>query len=201
VVIHSTKEVRELIEGVRALWGPEETQLTKGTAPRSNRILEFASGPDYENWSYSVGDMTVRSVHLPSSNNHGVSFSLAGKRFGFTADATELNDSLIDFVRDSEVCVFDFGHLSNVAQDDGTYVLSLDTVAELLAKAKPKRAWAAHMYLRHLQNRALSAEERTLESERLIAATAEIARRNGFTGNLELAKDCTVLLSSPQKIS
>jgi ribonuclease BN (tRNA processing enzyme) len=196
VVIHSTREVRELIEGIRSLWGPEETQLSKGCTPRSDRILEFAAGPDYEDWSYHVGGLEVRSVHLPSSNNHGVSFWLRGKRFAFTADATELNTSLIDFVKDADVCVFDFGHLSNVASGEGSYAITLDAIAELLAKGNPKKALAAHMYLRHLQNKILSAEERHSESERLIVATTELARPNGFMGTLESAKDFTDLLNS-----
>ncbi len=196
VVIHSTKEVRELIEGVRRLWGPEETQLTEGCTPRSKRILEFAAGPDYEDWSYHVGDLEVCSVHLPSSNNHGVSFWLSGKRFAFTADATEFNSSLIDFVRDADVCVFDFGHLSNVVCGEGTYAIALDAIAELLAKGNPRRALATHMYLRHLQDKILSSEERSSESERLIVATIELARLNGFMGTLEAAKDFTDLLNS-----
>jgi ribonuclease BN (tRNA processing enzyme) len=195
VVIHSTREVRELIEGVRALWGLEETQLSKGSALRADRILEFASGPDYADWSYSVGDIEVRSVHLPSSNNHGVSFSVADKRFAFTADATELNNSLIDFVSGTDVCIFDFGHLTNEARGKGTYVIALDGIAQLLAKANPKRALAAHIYLRHIQDRILSAEERDSESERLIVATTELAQQNGFMGTLEVAQDLTDLLS------
>lgn len=196
VVIHSTIEVRELIENIRRLWGPEETQLTRGCTPRNDRILEFAAGPDYKDWSYHVGELEVRSVHLPSSNNHGVSFWLSGKRFAFTGDATELNTSLIDFARDADVCVFDFGHLSNVEQGESTYVIALDTVAEVLATANPKRALAAHMYLRHLQGTLLSSEERVLESARLIAAATELARQNGFTGHLEVAGDFTDLLNS-----
>jgi ribonuclease BN (tRNA processing enzyme) len=194
VVIHSTKEVRELIEGVRALWGVEETQFSRDGGTQMARTFEFASGPDYEDWAYKVGDIEMRAVHLPSSNNHGVSFSLAGKRFGFTADATEFNDSLINFVRDTDVCVIDFGHLSNVAQSDGTFAIVLDSVVELLRRANPRSVLAAHIYLRHFQNRIVSPEERLAEADRLIAETAELARQNGFTGRLTVAKDFMDLL-------
>ncbi len=187
VVIHATEEVCNLIENLRSLWGKEETSLYNASSPPLSRSLEYAPGPDFQNWTYWVGDIPVTSVHLPGANNHGARCDVDGKRYAFACDATELNDSLINFCRDSDLCVFDFGHLTNIRLSDGTYTINLEPVVDLLVKAKSPIARAAHVYLRHQQDRRLSPLERSRETARLVAETASRAKERGFTGTLSLA--------------
>jgi hypothetical protein len=193
VVVHATTEVCDLIEKVRSIWGPEETQLSSSMQGMSNRVLEYKAGPDFQDWSYSVGSMAIDSVHLADSNNHGVRFTLAGKRYAFTADATVFSDTLVDFCKGSDVCAFDFGHMTNVRQDDGSYAIDLSKAVELVSRANPGTMYACHVYLRHLQGRLISADERARETERLIHETGRAARVRGFTGQLLAANDCTGL--------
>jgi hypothetical protein len=190
VVIHATEEVCKLIEDVRAVWGVEESTLVNLFRSSAGRSFEYQPGPDYQDWSYSVGSMLISAIHLPGSNNHGALCEIDGKRFGFTGDATEVNEDLITFCKRSDFCVFDFGHVTNVSESDGTQRIDLQQVVELLAKANPPQARAAHVYLRHWQHRPVSQAERATEIARLIAEAGELAKRRGFTGQLALAHDC-----------
>ena len=193
VAIHATQEVCELIERTRALWGKEETSLNNGSSRSANRRLEFHPGPDFEDWTYAVGEVQVRATHLPGHNNHGAACIVAGKRYAFSCDATEVNASLIRFCGDSDLCVFDFGHLTNLRQPDGTYTINLDPVIELLSQANPPVARAAHVYLRHLQHQHLSESERALEMARIVSEAAARAKERGFSGTLTLGKDGELL--------
>jgi ribonuclease BN (tRNA processing enzyme) len=189
VVIHATEEVCGLIGSIRALWGEDETSLRTPTFTDTKRSLEYRPGPNFQNWTYAVGEIQVASVHLPGANNHGAKCEIRGRRYAFTCDATEVNDSLVDFCRNSDICVFDFGHLTNTRDTDGTHVIDLHPVAELLARANPRDARAAHVYLRHMQDRYLSASERSAETLRLVTEAATLARQRGFSGALTLAVD------------
>ena len=189
VTVHATAEVVEIIEGIRELWGADETSVRTQFNGCENRELSFRAGPDHNDWTYTVGDLSVKSVHLPGFNNHGTSFELGGKSFALTADATEVTPGLKDFCRDADLCVFDFGHITNVRRPDGSLHIDLQPAVDLLAAANPKLAIAAHIYLRHLQSERLSEAERHKENHRLIQETSERARDAGFTGKLLVATD------------
>ena len=184
VTIHATEEVCSLIARVQELLGAESTSLKNGTRACDARILTFAPGPNYSDWNYNVDGLSVSSVHLPGANNHGVTFSLNQKRYALTADATEVSDGLIEFSKDADVCVFDFGHITNVQTAQGAYEIDLQPAIELLTKANPKLAVAAHIYLRHLQHRPLSDGERADERSRLVRQSEELATKAGFSGRL-----------------
>jgi ribonuclease BN (tRNA processing enzyme) len=189
VVIHATNEVCDLIEKVRSIWGPEETQLLSPMRGMSERVLEFRPGPDHQDWSYSVEGLDVRSVHLADYNNHGVAFELNGKRYAFTADATVLSDTLVEFCKGVDICAFDFGHMTNVRQEDGSFKIDLTKATELLSRANPRTAYACHVYLRHLQERVISRNERAQETERVVREAGDLARSHGFTGRLLAGAD------------
>ena len=189
VVVHATEEVCNLIENLRSLWGKDETSLCNASSTTLDRSLEYAPGPDFQNWTYSAGGIPVTSVHLPGANNHGARCDVDGKRYAFACDATEVSDSLINFCRDSDLCVFDFGHLTNIRLPDNTHVINLEPVVELLVKAQPPIARAAHVYLRHQQDRRLSPLERSQETRRLVMETQHRATERGFSGILSLATE------------
>jgi hypothetical protein len=158
-----------------------------------HRKLEYQPGPDYQDWSYTVGELQVQSVHLAGSNNHGVSFSVAGKQYAFTADATEFSDELVEFCKNAAVCVFDFGHMTNNRQADGSFILDPSHAVSLLARANAQKMYACHIYLRHLQEQLYSQEQRELEIVRLVTSTAQLAKDAGFTGELIVGQDGMVL--------
>jgi hypothetical protein len=185
--------VCQLVEGVRALWGFEETKLESPFLSGSGRTLEYRPGPNYQDWNYTVGSMQVSSIHLPGVNNHGALCKIGGRRIGFTGDATALSEALIDFCKGCDICVFDFGHLMDVIDSEGTLQADLEKIVELLAAANPPQARAAHVYLRHLQDRAVSQSDREAEILRLLGEARESAQRRGFTGRLSLAYDGEVL--------
>jgi glyoxylase-like metal-dependent hydrolase (beta-lactamase superfamily II) len=153
------------------------------------RRLEFRPGPNERDWEYQVAGLTVSSVHLPGHNNHGVTFELDGVRYGFTGDATEVNARLQRFCREAQVCVFDFGHLSNRPLGEGRYESNLDRVVELLGGCGSTRMVASHIYLRHWQDRLITAEQRYSESVRLVREAQIAATAAGFLGTLELAEE------------
>jgi hypothetical protein len=186
VIIHAPQNVCRMIQATQTLWDEAQTKLSSHC---DDRVLEYRPGPDTANWHYEVGPLSVHSVHLPTHYNHGVTFSLAGKIYAFTCDATELNTDLINFCRGSDVCVFDLGHLSCIRSDQGRFELTLEPAATLLASANPNVAYAAHIYLRHLQNTPLSAAERAQEIERIIQQLEIEARSLGFSGTLLAAED------------
>lgn len=193
VVIHATASVCTMIQRTLSLWDDAQTRLLNGYPGCAERSLEFCAGPDTQDWLYNVGPLQVTSAHLPSHQNHGASFSCNDKTYAFTCDATTLNDDLIAFCSNVDVCVFDLGHLSSLKESSGRFTLSLDDAATLLATAKPKKAYAAHIYLRHLQDRQLSATERGHEAARILQSLAEQASALGFTGQLTAAEDGMVL--------
>jgi hypothetical protein len=159
----------------------------------SERRIEYKPGPDFKDWSYSVGDISVRSVHLAAYNNHGVSFALNRKRYAFTADATELTDTLVQFCKDVDVCAFDFGHLTTIRHQDGSSTIDLSKAVTLLTQANAHTMYACHLYLRHLQDKVISREERIQEMTRLVSSAAALANTSGFTGKLIMAEDGMML--------
>lgn len=189
VVIHATNEVCNLIENIRTIWGVDETSLASVMRGTSHRTVEYQSGPDFRDWSYSVGGIQVQSVHLADSNNHGVSFMIGDSRYAFTADATVFSDELVKFCKGADVCVFDFGHITNIRQADGSFIVDDSKAAALLAQANARKMYACHIYLRHLQEQRCGPEQREQEILRLVAATEEAARKQGFTGTLIVGED------------
>lgn len=193
VVIHATSRVCELIKGTFSLWGEEQTQLWSEYPGCRERALEFQPGPDRGDWSYEVGSLSVVSAHLPSHFNHGVQFSTNNTTYAFTCDATEVGDELVTFCNGVDVCVFDLGHISFQRAADGRFHLSLDTAARLLAQANPRTAYATHVYLRHLQHKQVSHDERATEIARIIELLNAQAREHGFRGTLLAATDGMIL--------
>jgi ribonuclease BN (tRNA processing enzyme) len=193
VVIHATTSVCTMIQRTLSLWDEAQTRLLNGYPGCTERSLEFCAGPDTRDWLYDVGPLRVTSAHLPAHQNHGASFSCNGKTYAFTCDATEFNEDLITFCSHVDVCVFDLGHLSSLKDDNGRFSLSLDHAAKLLATANPKKAYAAHIYLRHFQDRKLSPSERAHEAAQIIQSLTKQAGALGFTGQLIAAEDGMVL--------
>jgi glyoxylase-like metal-dependent hydrolase (beta-lactamase superfamily II) len=188
VYIHGTDEVCRLIQDFRKVSGENETDLA-GNYPDSGRTLEFCPGPDFEDWTYRAGELKIHSVHLPGVNNHGIKFSLDDKRYAFTADATEMNDGLVSFCRDADVVVFDFGHISNVKNTDGSFRIDLTHPVDLAVRSDARNMYATHIYLRHLEHRILSAEERKAESEHIVSEMLQLAREKGFSGNITIGEN------------
>jgi len=186
VVIHASQSVCDAIRSTQSIWGERQTEISGHC---DDRVVEYCPGSDTADWHYEVGSVPVHSVHLPTSFNHGVRFSVDGKSYAFTCDATELNAALIKFCSDADVCVFDLGHLSFTPAEDGSFALTLEPAARLLASANPKVAYPAHIYLRHLQNTPLSAAERADETGRIIKQLEIEARSHGFSGRLIAAED------------
>lgn len=193
VTIHATEEVCGLIKQVRALWGEVETCLSTPYPGCEERILEYRAGPDLKNWHYSVAGIEIESVHLPDSNNHGIRFAVGNVRYAFTGDATIPNEALTAFCCDTDVCVFDFGHITNRRMPNNRFEIDLRPAIDLVAHSKTHTMYASHIYLRHLQDRPLSSLEREHEISKLIQQTAEQARARGFQGKLLQARDCQAI--------
>lgn len=189
VTIHATEEVCDLLQTVIVVWGASEVALTSQGGPYAHRRLEFRPGPNGRDWDYEVAGLTINSVHLPGHNNHGVTFELNGVRYGFTGDATEVTPRLQEFCRGAQVCVFDFGHLSNRILSEGRYESTLDRVVELLAGCGSSCMVASHIYLRHWQGRRITAEQRHSESVRLVREAHTRAAAAGFLGTVVVAKE------------
>jgi phosphoribosyl 1,2-cyclic phosphodiesterase len=188
VVINATQSVCEAIRSTQAIWGDSQTQLVSDYPGCTDRLIEYRPGPDAADWRYQVGPITVDSIHLPTHYNHGVRFSLGGKTYAFTCDATELGTHLTSFCAGVDLCVFDLGHLSFTPTEDRRFELNLEYAAQFLASANPKVAYAAHIYLRHLQYRPLSPADRTQENVRIIEQLKLTAQRLGFCGTLLVAE-------------
>jgi hypothetical protein len=193
VTIHATEEVCALIKEVRALWGEVETCLATPYPGCEVRHLEYKPGPDLQDWRYLVAGIEIESVHLPDSNNHGIRFAAGGVRYALTGDATVPNEALKAFCGDTDVCVFDFGHITNRRLPDNRFEIDLSAAIDLVAHSNARTMYASHVYLRHFQDRHLSSAERAHETARLIQQTAEEARARGFQGELLHAKDCQAI--------
>jgi hypothetical protein len=193
VIIHAPQSVCEAIKVTQTLWDGVQTQLSSLYPGCDDRALEYRPGPDAAHWRYEVGPISVDSIHLPTHHNHGVRFTLAERTYAFTCDATELNTDLVNFCAGTDVCVFDLGHLSCIRAQDGRFTLTLEHAATLLASANPKVAYAAHIYLRHLQDTQLSAAERAQENGRIVQQLEIEAHSRGFSGTLLAAEDGTEL--------
>jgi len=190
VTIHATQEVCDLIAQVRALWGVAETCLATSDPRCEARTLNYQPGPNYANWRYTVAGIEIESVHLPEHNNHGIRFMSRGVRYALTGDATFPGDGLTTFCRDTDICVLDFGHLTNRRLSHNLFEIDLTAVVDLIADSEARTIYASHMYLRHLQDRILTAAEREHEITRLLDETSRRAKALGFNGVLVRAQDC-----------
>jgi len=193
VFIHATEEVCLLINKIRSIWGEEETSLKSRFAGSEARELIFRSGPDFDNWTYDFGTIKIESVHLPAYNNHGIRFSLNNKSYAFTADATEVNDSLYQFCKNADVLVFDFGHLTNEQLNDKSYRININPVVHLAVESNAKVLIGTHIYLRHLQHLSLSEDEREKEIEKIVADCQRNAYQKGFRGDIITGEDLSTL--------
>jgi hypothetical protein len=190
VTIHATQEVCDLIAQVRAVWGAEETCLATPYPGCEARTLTYRPGPNHADWRYTVSGIEIESVHLPDSNNHGIRFVSNGIRYAFTGDATALGDALTTFCRDTDICVFDFGHMTNRRLPDNRFEIDLSAAVDLVSHSNARTIYASHVYVRHLQDRVLTAAEREHEIVRLIDETFQRAKAHGFKGKLLHAQDC-----------
>ncbi len=188
VYIHATCEVCDLIDEIRSISDKAETDLL-GNYPDEGRKLVFCPGPDFEDWTYHVGELEVLSKHLPGVNNHGVKFTLDGKVYAFTADALVVDENLFDFCRNVDVLVFDFGHIVNVRQKDGTWKIDRQNAVELLVRSNVRVAHATHIYLRNLQHQIVTSSQRELETALQLKMTDEGAKARGFKGQIRLGED------------
>lgn len=85
--------------------------------------------------------------------------------------------------------VFDFGHMANVRNSDQSFGIDLTDPVDLAVRSEAKKMYATHIYLRHLEHKILSAEERAAESERVISEMNHLAKGQGFAGNIRIGKD------------
>lgn len=193
VRIHCTEEVKDLAQLIYKNIGSQDMDLNASN-PTRKRSLEFCAGPNHADWEYKFAGISCRSVHLPDSNNHGLQFSAGDKLFGFTCDATEVGAELIEFLKNVDIGVFDFGHLCNIPNAD--YSWSFDTTAaeRLLENITSTHLIATHAYMRDMQQTPLSEEAREALLQERFDDLLEKTRAKGFSAKLELGYDGMNLL-------
>jgi len=187
VVIHSSFEVKNIVQGILELLGDNQTNLV-GYYPSNNRIVRFETFGNEDDTEYLVNNVLVKSVHLPGAFNHGVKFEINSLVYAITGDSTEFNDKLIDFCRNADRVVFDFGHLTNI-KNENEFGYSTENISKLLLANSKGHFYAGHVYLRCLQGHkeSLSYDERVIEANKLIRGVIETTKE--FSGSIELAED------------
>ena len=187
VVIHCSEQVELILKNVLDLFGVYQSDLL-GYYPEKNRKLRFEIFDNDSDSEYSVRNILVKSVYLPSAFNHGVKFEIYSVRYAITGDATEFNEKLIQFCSEADRVLFDFGHLTNVKDQNG-FRYSLENVVRLLTECQTGKFYASHVYLRTFEESkiALSFDERISESVKLVSEVLGLVRN--FKGDLILAED------------
>ena len=118
---------------------------------------------ELEAGTFFIEGHELEYVALPGSGNHGVIFTCNEKRYGLSGDATEV-EPLIAFLKRVEVGVIDAGHLTD------------DEIVRAAAQSNTPTIICSHIY-------------RELD----LAALASVARNEGFSGELLVARDLLIL--------
>ncbi len=124
---------------------------------------------DIEDSQFQVGSLKMDYVDLPPADNHGIAFTMNGKRYGLTGDSFFHQDE-IEFLKALDVAVVDSGHPTD------------DELVELAVATNTPTIICSHLY------RELSAEE-------LNAA----ARAKGYTGEFVIGEDKMVITDLSDK--
>ncbi len=92
---------------------------------------------------FEIGGQPLEFASLPPAGNHGLGFTVDGRRYALTGDS-DFHQQEIDFLSGRELAVFDAGHLSD------------DEIVELAARTQVPRLVCSHLY-RELDAGALNA--------------------------------------------
>lgn len=109
--------------------------------------------------AFAINGRELEFAALPPAGNHGLGFSVGGKRYALTGDSG-FHQEEIDFLTGRELAVIDSGHLSE------------EEIVELAARTQVRRLVCSHLY-RELDARALNA----------------LAAKAGYAGELIVGED------------
>lgn len=192
VSIQCSEEVGHILKSILNLLGPD--QIGVGTCPpASNFEFELASHPNDSDWQYTIGAIRFEAVHLPDCFNHGLRFAVNDVRYAFTCDATAYTTSLVEFLQQADVGVFDCGHLSNSWNPSRGWVFDPSPVVRLAVESQTPTLIATHHYLREHQEKLLSEDERETILQELVKSIGEQAKALGYTGRIKNGHDLMVL--------
>ena len=142
--------LERLVNGWLELYGPG--QLVDRERYRLE-LHELAAGP------FTIEGHELEFVSLPPAGNHGLGFSVGGRRYALTGDSG-FHQREIDFLTGRELAVFDSGHLED------------EEIVRLAARSQARRLVCSHLY-------------RELDASRLNARAAKA----GYTGELLVGED------------
>ena len=109
--------------------------------------------------SFTIDGREFEFVTLPPAGNHGLGFTVGGKRYALTGDSS-FHQEEVDFLTGRELAVIDSGHLSE------------QEIVELAARTQVRRLVCSHLY-------------RELDPGRLNV----LAAKAGYTGELIVGHD------------
>ena len=107
----------------------------------------------------TIGGQQLELADLPPAGNHGLAFTVDGRRYALTGDSG-FHDREVDFLEGCELAVIDSGHLSD------------EEIIELAVASQPRRLVCSHLY-------------RPLDAGEL----GERAAKAGYTGELIVGED------------
>lgn len=142
--------LRRLVDGWLELFGASSLVNPERFAVE---VHELTAG------SFAIDGHQLEFVSLPPAGNHGLGFTVAGRRYGLTGDSSYHLEE-IDFLTGRELAVIDSGHPSR------------KELVELAARTQARRLVCSHLY------RELDAAELN-----------EHAVRAGYTGELIVGRD------------
>ena len=109
--------------------------------------------------AFTIDGRELEFADLPPAGNHGLGFTLDGKRYALTGDSG-FHQEEIQFLTGRELAVIDSGHLSN------------EEIVDLAARSQVRRLVCSHLY-------------RPLDAAELGARAAKA----GYTGELIVGED------------
>ncbi len=142
--------LRRLVEGWLELFGATSLVNPDRFAVE---LHELPPGP------FTIDGRELEFVTLPPAGNHGLGFTVGGKRYALTGDSS-FHQEEVDFLTGRELAVIDSGHLSE------------EEIVELAARTQVRRLVCSHLY-------------RELDPGRLNA----LAAKAGYTGELIVGQD------------
>ena len=149
LTIYGPKGVEVQVMRLLSLFGPDEL-----TRPHFKVKIVEERGD-----TISVGDVTFEYPELPPASNHGLGFTINGKRVVLTGDSY-FHEQEIAFLRGAEIAVIDSGHLKP------------EEIVELAVSCRTPRIICSHLY------HELSATELT-----------DAARGRGYPGTIIVGHD------------
>ena len=114
---------------------------------------------DIPTGEFAIEGFAILFTHLPPHNNHGIQFEVNGQSCALTGDS-DFHREEIDFLRNADVAVIDAGHISD------------EEIISLACQSQSKLIICSHLY-REIDGTGLT----------------DLARENGFTGEIIRARD------------